>query len=143
DRAETASEAVRELTQGKMADVVYDVSGNPAVLGAAARLVRKFGKIVLLGDVAWPSKQCLSGNVLWNGLQLIGAHDDNLPAVPSADNWWTHKNLAQLFFSLIADKRIRVSHLISHHFEVERAPEAYDFLLQDRNRSLGVMLTYP
>ena len=48
--ADAAREPLADLTGGRLADVVYDVTGNPAVFAPAQRLARRFGRLVLLGD---------------------------------------------------------------------------------------------
>jgi threonine dehydrogenase-like Zn-dependent dehydrogenase len=49
-----AVEAVSEITGGKILDAVIDVTGSSYVLGPATRLLRKFGRAILLGDTTTP-----------------------------------------------------------------------------------------
>ncbi|HEU4754199.1 MAG TPA: zinc-binding dehydrogenase, partial [Armatimonadota bacterium] len=74
-----ARDAVRDRTEGRGADVVYDVTGHPAVLPAALALPRRFGKLVLLGDAGTPSEQRLTSDLLTRGLRIIGTHYNNQP----------------------------------------------------------------
>ena len=50
-----ATEAVADATDGRMLDVVFDATGHPAVLSAAVGLVRRLGRVVLVGDTPTPS----------------------------------------------------------------------------------------
>jgi 2-desacetyl-2-hydroxyethyl bacteriochlorophyllide A dehydrogenase len=60
---ERAREQVLHLTGGG-ADVVYDVTGNALVLEHALPLVRRFGRLLLLGDTGTPSQQRLTRDVV-------------------------------------------------------------------------------
>ena len=57
--ADQARQAVANITGGRMVDVVFDVTGHPAVLAPASLLLRKLGRLVLLGDSPTPSRQSL------------------------------------------------------------------------------------
>lgn len=52
--ADSALAVVQALTEGRLADVVYDVTGHPAVFPAALGLARRFGTVLLLGDTGTP-----------------------------------------------------------------------------------------
>ena len=47
-----------------MADVVFDITGHPAVLAPASLLLRKLGRLVLLGDSPTPSLQNLGPRIV-------------------------------------------------------------------------------
>src|SRR5262249_27221228 len=91
-----AKETGEQITGGRLADVVYDVTGHLAVFAAALGLVRRFGKLILLGDTGTPSEQRLTSDVITRGLRIIGAHDNNPPRVESDHAYWTHPNMARL-----------------------------------------------
>ncbi|MBV9282602.1 MAG: zinc-binding alcohol dehydrogenase, partial [Chloroflexi bacterium] len=80
-----ARDAVLRLTDGCGVHVVYDVTGAPRVFPAALGLLRRFGRLVLLGDTGTPGEQHLTGDVITRGLRIIGAHDGN-PPVESTDH---------------------------------------------------------
>jgi len=64
-----------DMTVGRRADVVYDVTGHHAVFATALPLARKFGTVVLLGDAGNPQLQTLTPDVITRGLRIVGAHD--------------------------------------------------------------------
>jgi len=140
--AEEAFDAVAELTEGRMADVVYDVTGHAAVFPAALRLARKFGKVLLLGDTGFPSQQHLTADVITRGLRIIGAHDSHPPATVSDYAYWTHANMARLFFTYLQRGQMRVGDLITHRFSPEEAAQAYHLLTTDRAPTLGVIFDW-
>jgi 2-desacetyl-2-hydroxyethyl bacteriochlorophyllide A dehydrogenase len=137
-----AVEAVKELTDGRGADIVYDVTGHPAVLPCALRLARRFGKVILLGDAGTPSEQRLTSDVVTRGLRIIGAHDANPPQVATDHLWWSHTNQARLFFTYVARKQMRVADLVTHRYHPEQARECYDGLVADRSAAMGVIFDW-
>jgi threonine dehydrogenase-like Zn-dependent dehydrogenase len=133
---------VERLTDGRGADVVYDVTGHAAVLSAALPLARRFGKLLLLGDTGSPSEQRLTSDVVTRGVRIIGAHDGNPPATATDHAWWTHANMARLFFTYLERGQMRVSDLVTHRFRPEDAPAAYDLLTRDRASAMGVVFEW-
>ncbi len=55
--------------------------------------------------------------------------------------WTTRRNFVELL-RRVADGSFRVSDLISHRFDFEDAPAAYDMLVEQSEPSLGVLLEY-
>lgn len=140
--ADQAKEAVREITKGRLADVVFDVTGHPAVFPAALGVARRFGKLLLLGDVGRPTLQCLTSDVITRGVRIIGAHDNDAPPDASDYHFWTRNNMSALFFDYVARGQMRVDDLISHRFSPAEAEKAYQLLLQDRAAAMGVVFDW-
>jgi 2-desacetyl-2-hydroxyethyl bacteriochlorophyllide A dehydrogenase len=141
----TAGEAlarVRSLTDERGADIVYDVTGHPAVFAAALRLPRRFGKLVLLGDTGTPSEQRLTMDVVTRGLRIIGAHDNNPPPTGNDYTWWSHANMARLFFTYVERKQMNVAALVTHRYDPAQAKECYDALVADRSAAMGVLFDW-
>jgi threonine dehydrogenase-like Zn-dependent dehydrogenase len=138
----TARETVREITEGRGADVVYDVTGHPAVLAPALTLPRNFGKVILLGDTGTPSQQHLTVDVVTRGLQIIGAHDGNPPLHVNDHLFWTHRNMIRLFFEYVSRKQMNVADLVTHRYKPQQAPEAYELLRTSRDQAMGVMFDW-
>ena len=99
--AAEARDEVLRLTDGLGADVVYDVTGAASVFPAALRLLRRFGRLVLLGDAGAPSEQRLTGDVVTRGLHVIGAHDSNPPAESGDHAYWSSGRMYELFFTYL------------------------------------------
>lgn len=140
--AEDAREQILSLTEGAGANVVYDVTGVPAVFPAALRLLRRFGRLVLLGDTGTPSAQHLTGDVITKGLHIVGAHDANPPALSSDHAYWSEQRMASLFFTYLLRGDMRVSDLITHRFSPREAPHAYQLLRQERASAMGVIFDW-
>jgi threonine dehydrogenase-like Zn-dependent dehydrogenase len=137
-----AVEHVKAMTDGRGADVVYDVTGHPAVFTAALALPRRFGKVILLGDAGTPSEQRLTSDVITRGLRIIGAHDNNPPPAGTDHLWWSHKNMARLFFTYLQRRQMEVGSLVTHRHAPTDAPECYEALATDRSGALGVLFDW-
>ena len=133
---------VKELTEGRGVDLVYDVTGHPAVFSAALRLPRRFGKVVLLGDAGTPSEQRLTPDVITRGLRIIGAHDNNPPPDAGDHFWWSHRNMARLFFTYLHRRQMNVADLVTHRYKPHQAQECYDSLAADRSGAMGVLFDW-
>lgn len=140
--AAEAKEHLEILTDGRLADVVYDVTGHPAVFPAALGLARRFGKLLLLGDAGTPSQQCLTSDVMTRGVQVIGAHDNNPPHQATDYAYWTRDHMGQLFFTFLKRGQIRVDDLITHRYSPEEAEAAYAMLMNDRAGAMGVIFDW-
>ncbi len=138
---EKAREEVLDL-MGRGADVVYDVTGNALVLEHALPLVRRFGRLLLLGDTGTPSRQRLTPDVITRGLRIIGAHDNNPPPASSDHAPWSHREMIQLFFAYLAQGDMRVADLITHRYAPEEAPEAYRMLREQRPEAMAVLFDW-
>ena len=135
-------EPVRELTGGAMLDVVYDVTGHPAVLACCVGLVRKLGRVVLLGDCPTPTQQCLGPGVVSDAVTIIGSHGSTFPEQASPFAPWTRGAMTQLFFDYLLAGRMGVADLITRRAPATDAPELYAALQRDRSGEVGVLLEW-
>ena len=140
--ARSARAPIADLTGGRMLDVVFDITGHPAVLAPAIALARTLGRVVLLGDTPTPSQQHLGPGVLSNSVAILGIHGSQSPAVASVYNPWTRAALTDLFFDYILQGRMRVNDLITHRFSPLDAPQVYQTLMTDRSSLMGVLFDW-
>ncbi|PCJ60875.1 MAG: theronine dehydrogenase [Planctomycetota bacterium] len=119
-------------TNNDGADIIIDTTGNAAVFQSALELCKKFGKVVILGDTGSPTSQNLSSAVIQKGLNIIGAHDCHI----QTDEPY------EIFFSMLKDHRLKVSHLNSHKFALSKGQDAYDLVNKDRGKTMGVLFHY-
>lgn len=133
---------IEAITGGRMLDVVYDVTGHPAVLAPSIQLVRKLGRVILLGDCPTPSDQCLGPGVVSDSVAILGIHGTMTPEQPSARNPWTRREIVQLFFDYLVQGRMNVSDLITRRHSPHEAPEVYAGLVEDRNSAMGVIFDW-
>jgi 2-desacetyl-2-hydroxyethyl bacteriochlorophyllide A dehydrogenase len=140
--ADEARERVLDLTNNLGADLVYDVTGAAPVFPAALRLLRRFGRLVLLGDTGTPGEQRLTGDVVTKGLTIVGAHDSNPPPASSDHAYWSHQRMTDLFFTYLLRGDMRVSDLVTHRYAPREAADAYRMLREDRGSAMGVIFDW-
>ncbi|WP_271217620.1 zinc-binding dehydrogenase [Streptosporangium carneum] len=122
--AADARAAVADLTGGRLADVVFDVTGNPAVLSQAVRLARTLGRVVLLGDTPTPSRQMLGPGVVSDSLTILGAHADLVSDDPSAGPL-NRDAVTGLYFRRLASGTFRTAGMISERVSPMDAESTY------------------
>jgi len=56
--------------------------------------------------------------------------------------FWTHNNMAQLFFTYLERKPMHVRDLITHRYTPDEAPQAYHMLTLERSAAMGVLFDW-
>jgi threonine dehydrogenase-like Zn-dependent dehydrogenase len=140
--AGAARDAVGELTDSRMLDVVFDATGHPAVLASAIQLVRRLGRVVLVGDTPTPSEQRLGPGVVSNAVAILGIHALTRPEVSDDFHPWSAGEIAGLFFDYLQQGRMRVDDLVTRHHSPLDAPEVYADLMRDRSGVIGVVFDW-
>lgn len=140
--AQSAREEVARLTQDRMLDVVFDITGHPAVLPAAVSLLHRFGRLVLLGDTPNPSAQHLGPGVLSNSISILAIHGGAHPVEATDFAPWSRGEMTLLFFDYVAQGRMRVADLVTHRLSPFEAPQIYQHLKIDRSDALGILFDW-
>lgn len=133
---------IEKITAGRMLDVVFDITGHPAVLAPAIQLLRRLGRVVLLGDTPTPSQQHLGPGVVSNSIAILGIHGTMSPVYASEFNPWTAQEMAILFFDYLLQNRMRVSDLVTHRYSPLDAPQVYADIQRDSSGMLGVIFDW-
>ncbi|WP_127580134.1 zinc-dependent alcohol dehydrogenase [Paenibacillus koleovorans] len=136
--ATAAREEVRRITEGKMLDVVFDITGHPAVLAPATRLAGQLGRVVLLGDSTVPSQQVLGPRVVADSISVLGTH----AGLARGFQGWDGTRMTSLFFDFLQSGRMDVKSLITHRHSPANAVQVYEGLLRDRSSALGVIFDW-
>lgn len=134
---------VKEATKGRMADAVYEVTGNAELIPEEFKVLRIQGRFVILSS---PSGKTSSFDFhdLCNGpsFTIIGTHTGSHPSHETLDNPWTNKRNAEFFFDMVADGEIDMEELISHRSHYSEAINIYNMLLKDRSMTMGIVLDW-
>ncbi|TAK22145.1 MAG: hypothetical protein EPO26_12750 [Chloroflexota bacterium] len=139
---ENLPERIRDITRGRKADVAFEVTGNPTVTPTLPPLIRRGGRLILLGSARGPSTIDFHDDVHTYGLRVIGAHASNTPQHESPGNPWTNERNAALFLDLLEARSIGVADLITHRFSWREGPAVFEQLLADRTQFRGVILDW-
>ncbi|MEM7126437.1 MAG: zinc-binding dehydrogenase [Chloroflexota bacterium] len=131
---------VQDLTNGQLADVVFDATGHFSVLPLALKLVRRFGTMLLIGDCPTPAKQVLTADVITRQITIRGTHNENLS--PDDAQEWSPTRQIELLYKYIGRGQMRVEDLITHRYSPREAPDVYSGLLEDRSDTIGVLFDW-
>ena len=137
-----AVDAVADITEGWMLDVVFDVTGSPMSLAPSILLARELGRVVLLGDTPTPSKQHLGPGVVSNAVSILGIHGYTLPEERTSFTLWTAREMSNVFFRYLERGTMNMQNLVTHRHSPLDAPSIYQNLLQDRSEALGIILDW-
>jgi L-iditol 2-dehydrogenase len=119
---EGPEEQVREFTEGRGADIVFDAAGSPKTAALAVHLTRRGGRVVMIG---FP----LEDNFPYPLVTAMAKETDIVTV-------FRYANVYQSSIDLVASGRIDLKTLITHRFPLEQTERA--LLLSDR-REDGVI----
>jgi threonine dehydrogenase-like Zn-dependent dehydrogenase len=125
-RARHPHTALADLTEGRGADVVIEAVGSPAAFGTAADVVRRGGRLVIVGLYAGESVDLQLG-VFW-----ARALDLRFSGVCPVHAWWGRTMAA------VEAGSLDPTPLISHRMPLADAPQGYE--LFDAHRATKVVL---
>lgn len=134
---------VKRLTGDRMADIVFEVTGNPDVIPWAIKLAKKpLGRFIVLSSPRGSTIIDFHDEVNSPSRIIIGTHFGSQPLYETPYNPWTRRRNTELFFNLLEAGMIDVSHFITHTYPWRRVSDAYRMLLEDRTQALGVLLDF-
>lgn len=135
-----AEEAVARLAG--TADVVFEVTGHPAVLAPASELARPLGRLVLVGDAPRPSLQTLGPRIVADGISVIGIHAGTAAEIATPSDPWSVRVMLDLFLELVRAGRMDPAPLLTREVDDAAIPELYRELQAYRGRELGVLIRW-
>jgi L-iditol 2-dehydrogenase len=133
---------VDQVTQDRGLDVVIEASGYPDVLPQAFDLCRIGGRIILLGSIWHRKVEIDFMDFHEKELVLMGCHQPKCPIHPTATFPWTQQYNRGQILTMIADGRLDVRSLITHHLPFTEAKKGYRLLQKEQDQALGVVLQW-
>ncbi len=135
------AERIRELTDGRGADVCLEVTGNYRALHEAIR------------SVAYSSRVCVAGFMQGEGAGLrLGEefHHNRVSVIcsqisgvaPALQHRWDGYRLASTAMQLATTGRLRLLDLITHTLPLAQAGEAFSLLHEHPEQALQVLLSF-
>jgi 2-desacetyl-2-hydroxyethyl bacteriochlorophyllide A dehydrogenase len=134
---------VEGATRGRMADVVFEVTGNQHLIAEEFKLLRRQGRFIVLSSPRGPAYFDFHDLCNDPSYTIIGAHVSSHPRQGELDLPWTVARNAELFFDLVADGELGIAPLITHRAPYADAERLYTMLLEDRSQAMGVILEWP
>jgi 2-desacetyl-2-hydroxyethyl bacteriochlorophyllide A dehydrogenase len=132
----------RDANRGRLADVVFEVTGNPKLIPDEFRVLARQGRFIVLSSPRGPTPFDFHDLCNAPSFTIIGTHEMSTPSVATPDNPWTARRNCELFFDYVAERRIEVDPLISHRVPFSEAPDIYMQLLEDRSSAMGVIIDW-
>ncbi len=133
---EQSMKEIQAINDGEGPGIVIDTTGNAAVFKHALRTAGRFGKVILLGDCGYPSRQCLSSDVMTKGLSIQATHDSH------DRDGWTQRKVDAHFFQQVEQGKFNLEQLISHEFTPDQCVDAYAQVDQRREETMGVLFDW-
>lgn len=144
---------IQERTGGIGADCVLITAAakDNAPVELAQKLARQRGRIVLVGvsEIKLDRKYFFDKELSFRVSRGAGPglldEDYELRGIeyPIGHIRWPERDNIEYFLNLVAAAKVNVSKIITHRYPFNEAVSAYDALLSGKERSLGVLFTYP
>ena len=128
-----------DLGEGK-ADLVFELSGDPAALGYATRLTGMEGRIVVgsrYGSKGAPAG--LGDDFHRNRLRIISSQVSRIDG--SLSGRWSKARRLESAWRLV--RMVRPARLVTHRFGISDAAQAYRLLDEGAPDVVQILLTYP
>jgi threonine dehydrogenase-like Zn-dependent dehydrogenase len=127
---------IGQIDNGRGPGIVVDSTGNSRVFQSALAAAARFGKVVLLGDTGYPSRQCLSSDLMTKGLSVQATHDSH------DRDGWSEQRVDQHFFETVGRGQFSLSGLISHEFAPQDCERAYQLAESERESTMGILFDW-
>ncbi len=140
-REGSVGERIRELTDGRGADVCLEVTGNYAALHEAIRSVAYSSRVVAAGFMQGEGSGLRLGEEFHhNRVAVIASQISGV--APALQHRWDRYRLASTAIRLAVEGRLDVTSLISHSLPVSRAGDAFQMLDERPQDALQVVLSF-
>lgn len=122
-----------------LADLVYELSGNPAALNNAIALTGYDGRVVVGSWYGQKRAEIdLGGHFHRNRIRLISSQVSTI--APQYGGRWSKARRFEVVWQML--RRLDPALLVTHRFALKDAPDAYTLLDQQPEAALQVFLTY-
>lgn len=135
------AERIRDLTEGRGADVCLEITGNYRALHEAIRSVAYSSRVCAAGFMQGEGAGLRLGEEFHhNRVQLTCSQISGV--APALQHRWNEYRLAQTAMNLAESGRLRLTDLISHTMDIAQAPKAFQLLDQHPEEALQVILSF-
>lgn len=149
---ENLENLIKELTNGYGVDAVIitaATSSNDPV-DFSGEICRRKGKVIIVGSVPTGFKRTyyykkeleLKMSCSYGPGRYDSNYEENGIDYPYGYVRWTENRNMQAFVELVEHKKINIKKLISHVFDFNEAPKAYQLILDKTELYTGILLKY-
>jgi len=139
DAFEEGPEWLKAAAEGGGADLIFELSGNPAALNQALAIAGPGSRIVI---GSWYGTQKaeldLGGSFHRNRIRLISSQVSTL--APQYSNRWTKSRRMQGALDMI--RQLKPARFVTHRYDIQQAPQAYELLDQSPQEAIQVIFSY-
>lgn len=146
-------ERVKALTDGRGADcvIIAAAAKSPVPAQQALQICRDRGRMVIVGavelELPWFEMYMKEIQLFMSRAYGPGSYDSEYEKrgrdYPITYVRWTERRNMEEILRLLAVGKLNVKPLITHEFELEDAPQAYQTIMNPAANSLAVVLRYP
>jgi len=137
DELERASTILKSAGGG--ADLIYELSGNPAALNQALAIAGPGSRIVIGSWYGTKKTELdLGGSFHRNRIRLISSQVSTI--APQFSGRWTKNRRLQVALDMI--RQLNPARFVTHRFDVRQARQAYNLLDKRPQEAMQVILTY-
>jgi threonine dehydrogenase-like Zn-dependent dehydrogenase len=126
DEVEDPLAQVRELTAGRLADVVVECTGAEALMQLGLELVRPVGRYVLIGTCGFERRSLITDLVVFKEIQILGG---------LGQSWDTEAAV-----KIINSRKYPLEKMITDIFPLAQADEAIRYFMTQPDKALRVAI---
>ncbi len=151
--SEDQAQAALAWSEGTGVDaaIVTAASSSDAPMVAAAGMCRDRGRVVAVGfvpfglprEIAYAKELELKISRSYGPGRYDAGFEEKGIDYPIGYVRWTETRNLEAFLDLVRDGRVSVGPLVTHRVRLDEAPRAYDALVGDGPRPLGMVIAYP
>ena len=134
---EGVGERLKSILDGDP-DVVIEATGVPALVNAALEMVRRRGRVVLLGSPRGLTEIDAYQHIHSRGVTMTGAHE----GLQGTDGLASRRELTEKSLALIAQGQLKVAPLFTQILPASSIQQAYEMLIHEQDKALGVVLDW-
>ncbi len=142
EREEPADVVKMHTYKSRMADVVFETTGNSQLIPAEFSVLRKQGRLVVVSSPRGKTEFDFNDLCSMKSFTIIGSHANSHIPIETLDNPWTFTRDIAFHFELIQAGQYDPIPLITHHYPYTDAVKAYKMLVEDRTQALAVHLDW-
>ena len=126
DEVSNPLELVRELTAGRLADVVVECTGAEAMMQLGLELIRPVGRYVMIGTCGFERRSLITDLVVFKEIQIFGG---------LGQSWDTEAAV-----KIINSRKYPIEKMITHIFPLEKADEAIRYFINQPDKAVRVAI---
>ena len=123
---------INELTGGRGADVVFEASGAPRVVGEGVMMVAANGRYVLIGSVGGAPQEVLAGRIVTRAITVKGSFGGDIDSYYKAMEFMRH-NRSRFDFDRVLGERYTLANVTDALRKMQRYEDIKPVIVPSAN----------